>query len=347
MTHYEYLQVIETASDEAIKGAYKYLSNKHHPDKTTASKVKAASKMKILNEAYRVLSDPLLRKEYDTTLANQRAKKNDSNYAPHQSSRQEANESDKALLYKAIIGEGNQLKYLIWFSKFDNGGNKASWNWAAFFSAIVFGNPVVWMMYRKMWLYGIVYFCLILLIAGMGFVGVGQIFGVSEGTSMTIMGLYLSVLLGAIVAPALYGNWFYYKHVNNKISSMSSIPKDEQLHHLNRIGGTSRVLKFLGIILMISMVLAFGMGVFNSYSKYTNIANKSPSEYKAPVQSSEKSEENPVAMDEWMGRNPWFGYNEYKTNITNEKFDLLISKGWDRRDPKTYDELDRLINYIK
>ena len=72
-THYDNLQVVETASDEVIKGAYKYLSQKWHPDKHPNHREVAERKIKIINAAYEVLSDPQRRKEHDEWIAAQRA----------------------------------------------------------------------------------------------------------------------------------------------------------------------------------------------------------------------------------------------------------------------------------
>lgn len=64
-THYDNLQVKETASEEVIKGAYRYLSQKWHPDRNPDNRQEAERALKIINQAYAVLSDPLKRKEHD------------------------------------------------------------------------------------------------------------------------------------------------------------------------------------------------------------------------------------------------------------------------------------------
>lgn len=71
-THYSHLQVVEDASPEVIKAAYKYLSQKYHPDRNPNDRVRCESIMQVLNEAYRILIDPELRKEYDEWIARQR-----------------------------------------------------------------------------------------------------------------------------------------------------------------------------------------------------------------------------------------------------------------------------------
>lgn len=66
--HYETLQVTRTASDEAIRGAYRYLCQKWHPDKHPGNTRQAEQITQQLNEAYRVLSDPQLRAQHDVEL---------------------------------------------------------------------------------------------------------------------------------------------------------------------------------------------------------------------------------------------------------------------------------------
>lgn len=68
MTHYEVLQVMPNASPEVIQMAYKALARKYHPDVFQGDKEYAETKMKQINEAYRVLSSPASRQEYDRLL---------------------------------------------------------------------------------------------------------------------------------------------------------------------------------------------------------------------------------------------------------------------------------------
>ena len=71
-THYENLQVVENASIEAIKGAYKYLSQRWHPDKNPDQREQAERITQMINEAYAVLSDPARRRAHDQWIAAQR-----------------------------------------------------------------------------------------------------------------------------------------------------------------------------------------------------------------------------------------------------------------------------------
>lgn len=86
-THYDNLQISESAGQEVIKGAYKYLSQKWHPDKNPERREEAERITRIINEAYAVLSDPQRRAEHDEWIARQRVEaaqqKGPASGAPH------------------------------------------------------------------------------------------------------------------------------------------------------------------------------------------------------------------------------------------------------------------------
>jgi curved DNA-binding protein CbpA len=63
--YYKILGVLEDAEDIVIRAAYKALAQKYHPDKWLGDKKTATERMKLINDAYNVLSDPEKRKEYD------------------------------------------------------------------------------------------------------------------------------------------------------------------------------------------------------------------------------------------------------------------------------------------
>lgn len=64
-THYNNLQIARTASDAVVRAAYRALSQQHHPDKNPNDRESAERIMKVINEAYAVLSDPVKRREHD------------------------------------------------------------------------------------------------------------------------------------------------------------------------------------------------------------------------------------------------------------------------------------------
>ena len=67
LDYYDVLEVSPKASIEVIERAYRVLAKKYHPDTAsqTMSRAEAEEKMKKLNEAYEVLSNPVLRGKYD------------------------------------------------------------------------------------------------------------------------------------------------------------------------------------------------------------------------------------------------------------------------------------------
>lgn len=74
--YYEILEVSKNASKEIIEKAYKVLAKKYHPDlQQENNKLVAEEKMKLINEAYEILSDVDKRKEYDIELENEEKRK--------------------------------------------------------------------------------------------------------------------------------------------------------------------------------------------------------------------------------------------------------------------------------
>ncbi|CAF0824986.1 unnamed protein product [Didymodactylos carnosus] len=64
--YYEILGVARNASADLIKIAFRRMAMKLHPDVNKA--IDAEAQFKLLNEAYQVLGDPVLREEYDEAL---------------------------------------------------------------------------------------------------------------------------------------------------------------------------------------------------------------------------------------------------------------------------------------
>jgi DnaJ-class molecular chaperone len=62
--YYEILGVPSEANEKQIKAAYRKLAFQYHPDRNTGDS-ESANKMKAINEAYAVLSNPSKRKHYD------------------------------------------------------------------------------------------------------------------------------------------------------------------------------------------------------------------------------------------------------------------------------------------
>ncbi len=72
-THYENLQVREDASAEVIQGAWTMLARKWDPDRHPGQRERAERVRRIIDQSYRVLADPELRREHDAWIRLQRA----------------------------------------------------------------------------------------------------------------------------------------------------------------------------------------------------------------------------------------------------------------------------------
>jgi len=68
MNYYEILEVSKTASPDEIKSSYKKLVKKYHPDLYKGDKNFAEQKIKEINEAYDVLSNPEKKLAYDESF---------------------------------------------------------------------------------------------------------------------------------------------------------------------------------------------------------------------------------------------------------------------------------------
>lgn len=71
MNHYERLKVTQDAPPEVIRAAYRALANRlqAHPPAPGAAADAAQEEMMGLNAAYETLIDPMLRRDYDASLA--------------------------------------------------------------------------------------------------------------------------------------------------------------------------------------------------------------------------------------------------------------------------------------
>lgn len=88
-SYYEILEVSQNASPEVIEKAYKALVKKYHPDlQPNEKKQEAENKIKIINEAYEILSDKEKKEKYDEQLKRQKLKEEQLKYAEMNKNRQ-------------------------------------------------------------------------------------------------------------------------------------------------------------------------------------------------------------------------------------------------------------------
>lgn len=132
--YYEILGVTKDASDKDIKNAYRKLAKKYHPDLNQGD-TKAADKLKEVNEAYEVLSDPDKREKYDQ-FGSGYDFTNGANFDPSQygygggSYTYSTSGGDFSDFFNMVFGRGSESKGASGFSgiNFENlfSGSKAS-----------------------------------------------------------------------------------------------------------------------------------------------------------------------------------------------------------------------------
>lgn len=251
-THYDNLQVKETASEEVIKGAYRYLSQKWHPDRNAQNRDEAERVLKIINRAYSVLSDPLRRKEHDEWIRRQRPdvkppNENSSPPPPPPSSEdQDEQRANTAVPPDPEKDEPTNLfvgnKYEYYRRKWDTADHDErntswNWNWAAFFLGLG------WIAYRKMYLYSFIY------IAGMIVAMlIEYVLNVSVGVSNAV-NLAVAMTVGS------QGNIWYRHHAEKKAKEIqASHAPDAVTRELQSQGGTSIVAAMGFVILHFSVI---------------------------------------------------------------------------------------------
>ncbi len=74
LNYYRLLGVLPDSEPPEIRSAYRSLAKRFHPDRNKGSET-AAELFRQVNHAYRVLSDPNLRKRYDEKLAREARQK--------------------------------------------------------------------------------------------------------------------------------------------------------------------------------------------------------------------------------------------------------------------------------
>ncbi|GAB3053004.1 hypothetical protein GCM10027155_19250 [Acinetobacter apis] len=110
-THYDNLKVSRTAPIEVIRAAYRSLSQKYHPDRNQNS-VEANQVMRLVNQAYEVLSDPVKRKKHDEWIARQEEEQTFSPPPPRQPPPRHNNIDLFPLKIKNFVNQC--LKILFW-----------------------------------------------------------------------------------------------------------------------------------------------------------------------------------------------------------------------------------------
>ena len=170
--------------------------------------------------------------------------------------------NDVQAYYEAAVGFKNADYYLSRFNRFDSQGLGASWNWPSVFISFY------WLLYRKMWLWALLYFFLPYLILLVG----------ASISDEFIAVVYLVQLTVIFIVFPMYANALYYKHVSKKVLAAKNYTDDEdkRLRIITDGGGTSGValfvvLLFVGIA-MIGILAAIALPAYQDYIESANTA---------------------------------------------------------------------------
>jgi len=162
---------------------------------------------------------------------------------------------------EAAIGPRNADYYLRKFERFGSGGGYASWNWPAFFV------PFLWMLYRKMWLWAILYFFATPFVLSLVF---GTLFVVLPETTAALVGWTLW-LVGIFIVLPMFANALYYHTCQARIAEAKRyrVERRRQLERLWNMGGTSNVAWIVALVLPVPFVGILAAIAIPAYQDYT------------------------------------------------------------------------------
>jgi len=129
--------------------------------------------------------------------------------------------------------------YIPQFQKLEASGSMFSWNWAAFL-----GGPL-WMLYRKMWVYGLAAYAAAMILNTVlpGFGG--------------LLSLAIWVAFGAL------GNWAYKNHVETELAKMASLDPATKRAQMATKGGITWIPVIIaGVLMLLFALMMCGLGAF-------------------------------------------------------------------------------------
>lgn len=151
----------------------------------------------------------------------------------------------------AAVGANYDYYRARWTPLRHGQAGRAGFNWPAF----LFG--ALWLGYRKMYKAVVVYCCIVAAFALLGGAAL------DSGLASNLLTLVLAVVFG------LWGNVWYYRHVENLVQRVATPGASEQdvLEVLARRGGTSHLGTFaaLGVFVVIGAVVFAFTSLFAVY----------------------------------------------------------------------------------
>jgi type IV pilus assembly protein PilA len=177
-------------------------------------------------------------------------------------------EKQKLADYEAAVDK-NTNYFIPKFEGFDAGGSRVGWNWPAFFLT----GP--YFLYRKMWLWAVLYIFYPFILAIVVGIGTAVVVGASQNEAgAAVVGLVALLLYFApwILLP-MFANSLYWRKVNKLIedmpSSVASQP-DKRARRLAGNGGTNIVIPLVvylvGGVFGVGMLAAISIPAYQDYT---------------------------------------------------------------------------------
>ncbi len=169
-------------------------------------------------------------------------------------------EVEQGELYEAFLGPNNKERYLAVFQRFDSGEGNTSWNLAA---GLI---THLWMLYRGMYLWGLLLYPLLGWIAG---IILGVVFTALGGDTGGTLASILALPLG-IAVTGIYGDRIYHSHARKLIerSGRMGLRPQAQREWLARKGGTNLTVPVVVTVIEVLLTSALLATAVPAYQRY-------------------------------------------------------------------------------
>lgn len=164
-------------------------------------------------------------------------------------------------VWAAAIGPNGLHYYLPKFQAFERAGASMSWSWPAFFLTFW------WCLYRKMWLWALLYWLSFVVLG----IGDGILVAVSGEEDAFPVFTVLGFMAALTIVP-MYADALYFHHLRGKIHSIERSVADPELRIplIASAGGTSGIIVLVIVIMVGIAVLGILAAVaIPSYQDYT------------------------------------------------------------------------------
>ena len=162
-------------------------------------------------------------------------------------------------MYRAFIGPAKAHYYLSVFQRFDENDGLISWNWpAAFFTSY-------WMIYRAMLLWGIIYYPLLSLAAGiMLYFPFTMVMGIGSDNLYSLFTFAL-----AFFVMGMFSNKLYHNHVHKMIDKSQELGLNgqEQYDWLAKKGASKlgALILILVLFILLGILAAIAIPAYQEY----------------------------------------------------------------------------------